>query len=411
VNSSLAPTALVTGLRVFLPFALGYFLSYLYRSVNAVIAPNLSRELSLNAADLGLLTSTYFLTFAAAQIPLGILLDRFGPRRIEAALLAIAALGALLFGLAESRESLVVARGLIGLGVSACLMAALKALTLWFPPARLPLMSGLMLGAGGLGALVATAPIEAALSITDWRGVFFVLAGATMASSLIILLLVPERPLPGVTSGFADQLAGVRAVFTSRKFWSLAPCSAFIQASFMSIQGLWAGPWLRDVAGLSRDQVADHLFIMAAAVALGFVSMGALTDRLTRFGIRPIQVSLAGMALFLLLQAALVQGHALPSALLWAAFGFLGTSGALNYAIMAQSFPSHLAGRVNTGQNLLVFVGTFAAQWGMGVVINLWPSIEGRYPQDAYTAAFGTMLALQVIGVGWLIHTRKELRA
>jgi MFS family permease len=411
VNSPIAPTTLAAGLRVFLPFALGYFLSYLYRSVNAVIAPNLSRDLALDAADLGLLTSTYFLTFALAQIPLGILLDRFGPRRIEAALLAIAALGALLFGLAGSRETLVMARGLIGLGVSACLMAALKALTLWFPPVRLPLMSGLMLGSGGLGALVATQPIEAALSITDWRGVFYVLAAATMMASLLILFIVPERPLPGGSNGWAAQLAGVRTIFTSRKFWSLAPCSAMIQASFMSIQGLWAGPWLRDVGGLARHQVADHLFLMAAAVALGFVSMGALVDRLVRLGIQPIHVSLSGMGLFLLLQGALVQGHVLPTYALWAGFGFLGTSGALNYAIMAQSFPSHLAGRVNTGQNLLVFVGTFAAQWGMGVIINLWPALEGHYPEPAYRAAFGAMLALQIIGVAWLLHSRKELRA
>ena len=162
--------------RVFVPFALGYFLSYLYRVVNAVIAPDLVRDVGLDANHLGLLTSAYFLTFAAFQLPLGILLDRLGPRRTEAALLLIAAAGAFVFASAESAAGLIAGRALIGLGVSACLMAAFKAFVVWFPSQRLPLVNGCQMAAGGLGALAATAPVEAALAFTDWRGVFLVSA-------------------------------------------------------------------------------------------------------------------------------------------------------------------------------------------------------------------------------------------
>ncbi|MDR0441276.1 MAG: MFS transporter, partial [Candidatus Accumulibacter sp.] len=151
--------------RLFLPFAGGYFLSYLYRTANAVVGPVLSDELSLGAADLGLLTSTYFITFGAAQLPLGILLDRFGPRRIEALLLLIAAVGAAIFGLANDIGTLAVGRGLIGLGVSACLMAALKFFSQWFPLERQASLTGWVMTSGTLGALVASAPLDAILHV------------------------------------------------------------------------------------------------------------------------------------------------------------------------------------------------------------------------------------------------------
>ncbi|MDH5749281.1 MAG: MFS transporter, partial [Rhodospirillales bacterium] len=166
-------------IRVFLPFAFGYFLSYALRVVNAVIHTDLQKDLSLDAADLGLLTSTYFLTFAIFQLPLGVLLDRYGPRRTEAALLVIAAAGAILFASAQSVSTLIAGRALIGLGVSACLMGAFKAFVMWFPRERIPVMNGYQMTAGGLGALIATAPVEAALNFTDWRGVFYAFAALT----------------------------------------------------------------------------------------------------------------------------------------------------------------------------------------------------------------------------------------
>jgi sugar phosphate permease len=143
-----------TVLRIFVPFAFAYALSYLYRVVNAVIAPDLAAEIDLTAADLGMMTSAYFLCFAAFQLPLGILLDRYGPRRTEAFLLVVAAVGALVFAQAETVTGLVIGRGLIGLGVSAGLMAALTAYARWFPPERLAFVNGLQAAAGGIGAVV-----------------------------------------------------------------------------------------------------------------------------------------------------------------------------------------------------------------------------------------------------------------
>src|SRR4026209_938610 len=159
-----------TMLVVFCPFAAGYFLSFFFRNVNAVISKDLAGELELSPSDLGFLTSMYLLAFAAFQLPLGVLLDRYGPRRVVATLLCVAATGAFTFAVARDFTMLSVGRALIGLGVSAGLMGAIKAFTLWFPLSRLALRNGLYLAAGGIGGLSATAPAQALIEPLGWRG-------------------------------------------------------------------------------------------------------------------------------------------------------------------------------------------------------------------------------------------------
>ncbi len=256
-------------LRVFLPFALGYFISYFFRNVNAIIEADLVGDLGFSAASLGLLTSVYFISFASFQLPLGLLLDRFGPRRTESVLLIFAALGALIFSMAESLSGLILGRLLIGFGVSACLMASFKAYVLWFPPDRLPLMNGLQMVAGGLGAMSATVPLRTALEFTDWRGVFLILSGLTLFSALVLWLVYPEKEGSTGPVPMKKQLEGLKTVLTSRPFLAIAPLVMFSQSAQMAIQGLWAKPWLRDVAGLDESECANHLMWMMAARMAG----------------------------------------------------------------------------------------------------------------------------------------------
>jgi sugar phosphate permease len=177
-------------LRVFLPFAFGFYLSYLYRSVNAIIAPDLIQEIGIDAANLGLLSSAYFISFAAFQIPLGIILDRVGPRKVEAILLLFAALGAVIFASSDSLLNLIIGRAFIGLGVSACLMAALKSYGMWFEKDKIPMVNGLHMAAGGFGALMGTLPIEYALQITDWRGILIGIGCIALSASIAIFFVV-----------------------------------------------------------------------------------------------------------------------------------------------------------------------------------------------------------------------------
>ena len=402
------PLPLTLVLRVFLPFAAGYFLSYLYRTINAVLAPELVSALNLDAGALGLLTSIYFLTFAAFQLPLGVLLDRYSPHRVESLLLLLAAAGAALFALSEGLEELVIGRALIGLGVSACLMASLKTFVMWFPPQRLPAVNGWVMAFGGLGALMATAPVELALGLTSWRGVFGGLAVLTLLLAGVLLLVVPDHPPAGQGGTWREQLRGIVGIYTSRVFWRLAPISLLVMSAHMAIQGLWASPYLRDIGGLDRLAVADHLIWIAAGMVAGFLSIGTLAYRLSHLGIPTVEVAVGGMGVFLALQLAIASGYAGGNLAVWVGFGFFGTAGNLTYAILSQAFPRHLAGRVNTALNLLVFVGAFALQGGLGAVIGLWPQADGGYDLLGYRVAFGAVLGLQVAALVWFWYASRD---
>jgi len=396
------PSSLGKNLRVFIPFALGYFLSYLYRAVNAVLAPDLASELGIGPSELGLLTAAYFITFAAFQLPLGVLLDRFGPRKIESFLLIFAAVGAFVFSKAESVTGLVIGRALIGFGVSACLMAAFKAFVLWFRREQLPLINGIQMAAGGFGALTATAPVEAALGVTDWRGIFLILSLITLAIAAGVFFVVPEKKIEQNGDSLKEQLQGIIKVFSSLTFWRIAPLTVMSQAAFLAIQGLWSGPWLRDVAGFNREMIAQILLMIAAAMVVGFILMGAVAERLSRLGIKPIVIAVAGMTAFMTTQGLLVLGVTSWAYTLWVLFGLFGTAGIIPYAVLSQSFPIHLSGRVNTGVNLLVFICAFGAQWGIGAIISLWPgTAAGGYAPPGYQAGFAMMLCLQVSALLW----------
>ena len=358
-------------LRIFIPFAAGYFLSYFFRVVNALIAGDLTSDLGVDASQLGLLTSVYLIAFAASQLPLGILLDRYGPRQTEAALLVVAAVGAATFAIAETSTGLLIGRALIGFGVSACLMAAIKAFVLWFPMERLPMVNGFLLTAGGFGVLTAAGPVEFALQITDWRGVFWILAGLTLLAAMAVFFIVPHKPIPQTGTTLKQHVHGIKQVFSSRNFWDIAPWTVASQATTISLMGLWTGPWLRDVAGLNRADMASTLSLIAVGLIIGYLLTGIITDRLRTKGITPMMVCASGMIIAQLLQLAIIFEFTEYSTALWVSYTFFGSTGVLSYAILTQRFPAELAGRVNSGQNLLVFIVAFIMQWGVGLVINL----------------------------------------
>jgi cyanate permease len=391
-------------LTVFLPFAGGYFLSYLFRSVNAVIAGRLTADLGLEPGALGVLTAAYFLAFALFQLPLGALLDRFGPRRVQAVLLLVAALGAFVFSRAAGEPGLILGRALIGLGMAGGLMGALKAITLWFPRARWPLVNGCFLAMGGLGAVAATAPVELALEFLDWRGLFAGLAGATVLVAALIFLIVPERRDVPRAGGLTETLAGLRHVYTDGLFWSVAPLVMTTIGTAMALQSLWAGPWLAHVGGLPEAGVAARLFVMASALTVGFVLGGLLGDLAGRTGIPLTWVLGAGAAAFMGLQGVLVLELAPRAYWPWVIFGLTSNLGTLVYPLLSQHFPLAYSGRANAALNLLIFLSAFTLQAAIGWALELWPTTAaGAPPPDAYAWVFASLLGLECVALLWFL--------
>ena len=384
-------------LRVFLPFVAGYYIAYLFRTINAVMAAPLATELGLGADDLGLLASVYFLTFAAAQIPIGILLDRYGPRRVQSVLLVIAAAGSALFAVSDHFLMLLMGRALIGLGVASAMTAGLKALVLWFPGDRVPLLNGLMVMLGALGAVTATLPADLLLGWIGWRELFGLFAALTAAGAVMVYLIVPEAT--PVASGAVS--VGLRKVYADPRFWRLAPLSACCIGTAWALQGLWAAQWLRDVEGLDRTGVVFHLFAMAVALSLGAILLGVAADRLRRRGVGPEVLLVLVAAVFIATQFALILRLPLPSYLQWAVVAAVGAATVLSFASLAEYFPKELAGRANGALNLFHIAAAFIVQYTTGVVLQQWIPQAGHYPEIAYQTAFALNLVVQIVAWIW----------
>lgn len=410
-----ARSATVLVLTVLAPFGLGYYMSYLFRTVNAIISPQLVRDIGLTPADLGLMTSAYFVTFAAAQLPLGIVLDRYGPRRVQSALMFVAAIGAALFAFGTDAVTMVIGRAVVGLGVSGCLMAALKANVMWFPREKIPVVNGLTFAFGTAGALSSTVPLELLIQVADWRSVFWGLAVVSILSGLLIWFAVPQRTpearaaTPG-RSGFRSQLDDLRQVYGSAFFWRVSMIIVLHNGVFLSYQSLWAAPWLRDVAGLDRSGVADAMFLFNGGMLVGVLSIGVLAERLMRVGIPPVVLAGGGIGLSIAIQILLaLQWTAYPG-LLCFLFGFFGSSSVLAYAVLNQHFPTTLTGRVNTAQNMLTFICAFATQWLAGAIIGLYPAGPGgHYSTAGHQAALSTCIALEVAGYLYFLWYSRSL--
>lgn len=392
--------------RVFLPFVAGYYLAYLFRTINAVMASPLANELGLSAGDLGLLTSVYFLTFAAAQIPIGMLLDRYGPRRVQSTLMVVAALGSALFAASENFSMLLLGRALIGLGVASALTAGMQALVLWFPRERVPLLNGWMVMLGALGAVTATWPAELLLTSIGWRELFGLLAALTAVCAIMVHFVVPEAaPASKAVS------VGLKKVYTDPRFWRLAPLSASCIGTAWALQGLWAAQWLADVDGLDRAGVVQHLFIMAVALCVGAIGLGIAADRLRRRGTGPEVLLVSIATVFVATQLALILRLPLPTSVLWSGVAATGAATVLSYAILAEYFPKELTGRANGALNLFHIGTAFAVQYAIGVIVQQWVPDAGHYPERAYQTAFALNVVFQIAAWIWFMMPRVSLRS
>ena len=379
---------------VFWLLTAAYFMSYFFRSTNAVIAPDLTRELGLNAADLGLMTSFFFAAFALAQIPIGVGLDRFGPRIMQPVLLGIAVLGSLVFYAAQSLPMLVLARALLGIGLGGSLMAAFKAFSLWYPPAKNATVTGFLMAFGAFGALAASQPLESLARASGWRSIFVTGAAVTALIAILIAVFVRNHP-PGTVWPKPSSAVNPFMALRDPHVWRISMLNFCVAGGLLSLQTLWAGPYLLDVYHLER--VGDFIAVMAVGTVIGYFMMGALADR---FGLT--RVAITAIAGLIVCEVALVAR--VPLVVQWGVYFLFGAFGTGNLLLLSHAraiFPPELTGRVTTTANMFGIGGTFLLQWLMGVIVSQFPRVDGRYPPEAYSLAFGLLAGLTLVALVW----------
>ena len=362
---------------VFLVFAFAYFLSALLRAITATLSPILSTELGLQARDLGLLAGGYFFGFSLTQLPMGHWLDTHGPRQVVLRFLGVAVVGCLAFAWASDFSGLLMARVLIGVGVSACLMAPLTGYRRWIALEQQQRANSWMLMTGALGMLASTLPVQWLLPVVGWRWMFVGLAGLIVLAMLCMTWQVPQWSKPAQTrdDGAATEaktglLASYAHVWRHPYFRSLMPLGFFNYGGLIAMQTLWAGPWMIKVAGYSPVQAATGLFWINVTMLCVFWTWGLITPKLYARGFTANRLMTLGVPLNFGVQAYLVLAGPEAGAGAWALFCASSSFVSLAQPAVGMAFPSQLAGRALSAYNLVMFLGVFVVQWGVGLLID-----------------------------------------
>jgi predicted MFS family arabinose efflux permease len=396
-----APARGLFGARIFLILAIGYLMSYGLRAINATIAPELSRELSLSNTSLGTLTSAYFVGFAAMQVPLGVFLDRFGPRRVNATLLTLAAASCAVIAVADRLETLWIARLVMGVGFAAGLMAPFAMFRIWFAADQQMRLAAWVLMFGTFGVMAATAPVRLVMPTIGWRGVFATCAGLLLLIAAAMCFGLPRSREPDGSTrpSFLQSLAGYGDLLSNAFFWRMVMLSAAMQGTFISLQTLWLGPWFVRVLDYTPQRAAEALFVFNAMLLVAYLVNGLVAPRLARTlaaTIRTVGLAVPISVAILLLIAAMPRVAGIWGWLLLAVMTTIYTP---VQARVAMAFPARMGGRALTAFNLVVFSSVIVIQSLVGLLVDGLIA-AGRPQVDAFRISFGVLALLQT--VAWL---------
>jgi MFS family permease len=355
---------------VFFVFACGYFISCLLRAITATLSPLLTNEFNLLAGDLGLLAGGYFLGFASMQIPLGYLLDRHGPKKIVSSFLLIAIIGSVAFALAQSFAGLLISRILIGVGVSACLMGPLTGYRIWFADEYQQRGNSWMLMIASTGFVFSTLPVQILLPIFGWRWIFGGIAILIFIVIILTLLFIP--PWKNEIDNNDQKNSGLLSDIWKNKFFrSTIPLGLFNYGGIMAVQTLWAGPWMIRVAGYDSLESATGLFWINATMLIAFFVWGYILPKINKLGIDTMKLLKFGLPIsYLSLLVIIISGEN-AGAIHFVIYILTSIVLSLTQPAVAMRFPTSLAGKSLTSFNLLIFLGTFIMQWGIGLIIDL----------------------------------------
>ena len=394
---------------IFFVLAQMYILVYFYRVSLAVVAADVSRELHLSPAQLGSLSSVLFYVYAAAQIPLGPMIDRLGSRVDISGCGVLTAIGGVLFAQAGTMGEAMAARMLIGVGTSSVLMATFTIFSHWFSKREFGRVSGFMVAVGNLGNLAGTAPLALAVGLIGWRSSFMTTGVLQALVTVLVFCLVRDRPAHRLTSSDGGETAAERIgmleawrqILGNRDFWLLSAAAFAWYGNYLAVQGLWGGPYLMEVLKLSREATGRMLM----CTSLGFIAGSLMIDSIARKLLHSYKKALlAGQILLLLLMSGFLGwAEFLSPAVLAGLFFVLGlavSSGVMIYPIIRSMFSVRIVGTALTSLNFFVLMGAASMQQVMGKIIGSFLKVTPELPGRAYHAAFEFPIGALAVAVG-----------
>jgi len=391
---------------IFSVFACGYFISALLRAITATLSPLLTSEFSLSAGDLGLLAGGYFLGFASMQIPLGYLLDKYGPKKIVSSFLLIAIIGTIAFALAQNFAGLLLSRILIGVGVSACLMGPLTAYRIWFADEYQQRANAWMLMVLSMGFVFSTLPVQILLPVIGWRWVFGLIAILIFLVILMTIFFIPKWK-NNETNEELNNNSSLSIVWKNQFFLSTIPLGLFNYGGMVAIQTLWAGPWMVRVSGYNPMESATGLFWINITMLIAFFIFGYILPKITKLGFETMKIMKIGLPIsYLSLLMIIFLGNN-AGALFFTIYLLTSIVLTLTQPAVALSFPTKIAGTSLTSFNLLIFVGTFIMQWGIGVAIDISKYL-GFSETKSFQIAFSLYLIICVISYLYFLYKNKK---
>ncbi len=359
--------------------------SQFYRVANAVIAPDLQRDLHLSSAALGGLSAAFFYAFALAQLPLALSLDRLGARRVMTTLSMIGVAGAIIFASARGETTATLGRVLLGIGMAGNLIGSLKIVSHWFSPREFATVSGLLVALGTAGNVLATTPLALLVGALGWRASFWSIAAATAGLAILFWTVVRDSPSPAARERSREARSApmrmLGRLLTRRDFWLISAGAFCRYGAYLAIQGLWAGPYLTEAVGLPGSRAAAMLLLLNLSFVAGAPAGGWLSDRVFRSRRSVALASLIGTALAMLALAAdAVRDRPWLVAVVFVVLGVASSFGQVMYAHIKDLVPGDMAGMAMTGVNCFVMLGAAVFIQGIG-----W-MVDG--PGRSYGAAF-----------------------
>jgi len=393
-----------------------FFLSQFYRTSSAVIATQLIQDLALDTEGLGLLSASFFYGFAVTQIPIGLLLDKVGPRKLMTILSLTGILGAFVFSMADSLGMGLFGRILLGIGMACNLMGTFKLLTQWFEPLIFATLSGIVISIGTLGNIVATTPLVVLVEQMGWRHSFQLIAAINLVLTLALFFVVRDRPTvlsDGPSAGessisLKQAFVNIKMLLKNRNYWIISLASFVRYGTFAAFQALWAGPYLMEAMGYSAVKTGNLILLMTVAIIAGSPFWGALSDRVFKTRKWVIVFCLGGLAAVALVLMLIPTDAGLAVvALLFFAFGFFSSAGMLMYPHIKELMPVEMAGAAMTGINFFNMMGPAIFIQGLGIMMQALHPGASRGPAAFHTAFLVCMVSLVVASAIYCLATDK----